>query len=99
MEDSTPSTSTPQPQTIIVEKETTHKNGIGLAGFILAMFALFLDWIPLFGWVLWLLGAVFSIVGLFSKPRGFAIAGFVISFFGLAILILTLSTILAAMVL
>lgn len=95
MEDSTPQT--PQTQTVIVEREPEQKNGLGLAGFILALIALFLDWLPIIGWILWLLGAIFSTIGLFKKPRGFAIAGFVISFFGLILLLLALG-VLAALV-
>ncbi|MBR4213650.1 MAG: hypothetical protein IKR82_06845 [Bacteroidales bacterium] len=95
MEDSTPQT--PQTQTVIVEREAEQKNGLGLAGFILALIALFLDWLPIIGWILWLLGAIFSTIGLFKKPRGFAIAGFVISFFGLILLLLALG-VLAALV-
>lgn len=95
MEDSTPNTPTPQPQTIIIEKES-QKNGLGLAGFILALIALFLDWIPVIGWLLWLLGAIFSSIGLFKKPRGFAIVGFIISFFGLIILLIALGVLFAA---
>lgn len=74
-------------QTIIIEQQAPKKNGIGLAGFILALVALFTDWIPVLGWIVWALGAIFSLVGLFKKPRGFAIAGFIISFIGLIILI------------
>ena len=73
MEDNT--TQNPQPQTIIIEREPQQKNGLGLAGFILSLLGLFLDWIPVLGWLIWLLGAIFSIIGLFKEPRGFAIAG------------------------
>ncbi|MGL5276592.1 hypothetical protein [Myroides sp.] len=55
------------------------KNGIGLAGFIISIIAFFLGWIPVFGWILWLLGLIFSAVGIFKKPKGFAIAGLIIS--------------------
>lgn len=81
-------TSPVQPtQTVIIEQKAPKKNGIGLAGFILALIALLTDWIPVLGWIVWALGAIFSIIGLFKKPRGFAIAGFIISFIGLIILI------------
>lgn len=57
-------------------------NGKGLAGFILSLIGLFLTWTiilagisPLF----WLLGLIFSIIGMFKRPRGFAIAGLIIS--------------------
>lgn len=80
----------PQPQTIIIEREPEQKNGLGLAGFILALIGLFLDWIPVLGWLIWLLGAIFSIIGLFKQPRGFAIAGTILSFLGFIILLLVL---------
>lgn len=96
MEENTTRTQNPQQQTIIIEREPQQKNGLGLAGFILALIALFLDWIPLIGWLLWFLGAIFSIIGLFKKPRGFAIAGFVISFFGLIALLVALGVLAAA---
>lgn len=99
MEENTTQTQNPQQQTIIIEREPQQKNGLGLAGFILALIALFLDWIPLIGWVLWLLGAIFSIIGLFKQPRGFAIAGFVISFFGLIILLVVLGVFASALAL
>ena len=80
-------------QTIIIEQKAPKKNGIGLAGFILSLVALFTDWIPVLGWIVWFLGALFSIIGLFKKPRGFAIAGFIISFIGLIILIVVVGAI------
>ena len=66
----------------------TQSNSIGLAGFILAILSLFLGWVPFLGWISWLLGAVFSFIGVFKKPKGFAIIGLVISFIGVIILIL-----------
>lgn len=64
-----------------------NSNSIGTAGFVLALIALFLGWIPLIGNVLWFLGAIFSIIGLFRTPKGLAIAGTVISFIGLIIML------------
>ncbi|MEX0381403.1 hypothetical protein AB3K25_01500 [Leuconostoc sp. MS02] len=66
---------------------TNKKNGLGLTGFVLAIIALFVGEIPIIGWVVWLLGAVFSVIGLFKMPRGFAIAGTIISFIGLIMII------------
>ena len=54
---------------------------------MLALLALFLGWVPVLGWILWLLGLIFSVVGLFKTPRGFAIAGLVISLLGLILLL------------
>ncbi|WP_221640926.1 DUF5067 domain-containing protein [Listeria newyorkensis] len=64
------------------------KNTLGTAGFILALIGLFTGWIPVLGWIVWVLGAVFSIIGLFKRPKGLAIAGTVISTIGVVILII-----------
>lgn len=69
-----------------VIQTTSNSNSIGTAGFVLALIGLFLGWIPLIGNILWFLGALFSIIGLFRKPKGLAIAGTVISFIGLIIM-------------
>ncbi|MBG15940.1 MAG: hypothetical protein CL853_06280 [Crocinitomicaceae bacterium] len=74
-------------QTIIINQVQKKSNGIGTAGFVLALIALFLGWIPLLGWIIWLLGLIFSFVGLFKSPRGLSIAGLIISFIGIIILI------------
>lgn len=77
----------PQRQTIVVNPRQNNSNGTGTAGFVLALIALFLGWIPLLGWVLWLLGLILSFVGLFNKPNGLAIAGLIISLIGVVLLI------------
>lgn len=69
------------------------RNGIGTAGFVLALLGAFLSWVPFAGWILWVLGAILSVVGLFRTPRGMAIAGTVISFFNLIVLIVILLTV------
>ena len=75
-------------QTTIVVNQTEHKsNGLGTAGFVLALICLFLFWIPVFDWILWVLGLIFSFAGVFKKPRGLAIAGLVISLLGLILII------------
>lgn len=68
----------------IVAKES---NGFGTAGFVLALIGLFLGWIPFIGNIIWFLGAIFSIVGVFRPTKGLAIAGVVISFIGLIMLV------------
>ena len=74
----------------------TPKNSLGLAGFILAILGLFVGEIPLIGWLVWFLGALFSVIGLFKKPKGFAIAGTIVSFIGL-IAILIIGSIIAGL--
>lgn len=75
-------------QTIIVNQQEKKTNGVGTAGFVLALIAIFLGWIPVLGWIIWVLGLILSFVGVFKKPKGMAIAGLVISLIGI-ILILT----------
>lgn len=75
-------------QTIIINQQPPRSNGIGVAGFVLALIALFLGWVPGLGWLLWVLGFIFSICGLFKAPRGMAIAGLIISLVDLVFLIL-----------
>jgi hypothetical protein len=41
--------------------------------------------------ILWILGAVLSIVGIFKRPKGLAIAGTIISFLGLIIAIIVVA--------
>lgn len=75
-------------QTIIINDNNQNKsNGIGTAGFVLAIIALFLGWIPVLGWLVWLTGLILSFVGIFRKPKGLAIAGLVISLIGIILLI------------
>lgn len=83
----------PQPQqqpqqTIVLQQGQGKSNGMGTAGFVLALIGLFLSWIPFLGWTIWILGLIFSIIGIFRKPKGLAIAGLCISCIGLILLIL-----------
>ena len=77
----------PMQQTVIVQQEQRKSNGMGTAGFVLALIGLFFSWIPILGWVIWFLGVLFSAIGVFRTPRGMAIAGLCISFIGLIFLI------------
>ena len=83
-------------QTIIIKQEEKKTNGIGTAGFVLALIALFLGWIPIIGWIIWVLGLIFSIVGLFKSPRGLSIAGLIISLIGIILLLVVFGAIGAA---
>lgn len=60
-------------------------NTIGKAGFFINLVALVLGMTgigAIAGFILWLLGTLFSIIGLFKRPRGMAIAGIVLVFLG-----------------
>lgn len=74
--------------TIIIKQENSGSNVLGIIGFIFALLALLLCWIPFLNWILWLPGIILSFVGLFSRPKGLAIAGFVISCLALIPLVL-----------
>jgi hypothetical protein len=69
-------------------REHKQRNGIGLTGFILSLVCLFTSWAPGLNIVMWILGLVFSAVGVFRKPKGFAIAGLVISMISILVIII-----------
>ena len=77
---------------VYIERRT---NGLGTAGFVLSLITFIFGWVPVFGWIMWVLGIVFSFIGMFRRPRGLAIAGFIISLIDV-ILILFLFAVIAA---
>lgn len=81
-------------QTIIIQKKT---NGMGTAGFVLALLSFLFSWAPVVNWILWFLGALFSFIGLFKSPRGLAIAGFIISFINLFIILFLIGLLMVAL--
>lgn len=54
-------------------------NGIAMTGFIFSLISLGLSWLPGFNIILWVLSIVFSSVGLSRRPKGYAVAGLIIS--------------------
>ena len=86
-------------QTIIINQVEKKKNGVGTAGFVLSLIALFFGWVPVLGWIIWVLGLILSFVGVFKKPRGLAIAGLVISLIGIILLVLVFGAAAAAVAL
>lgn len=81
-------------QTVIINQIEKKSNGVGTAGFVLALIAIFLGWVPVLGWILWLLGLILSFVGVFKTPKGLSIAGLVISLIGIILLIAVFGAIL-----
>lgn len=93
-------------QTIIVQSSADESNGFGIAGFVLALVALLLlictpisaltannsAWPTLLtiGIILWILGLIFSIIGLKKTPKGLAKAGLSISLLPLALISVSL---------
>ena len=86
-----------QPQQITINQQAPAppKNSLGIAGFVLALLGLIFCWVPVLNWILWILGLIFSIIGMFKRPKGLAIAGLVISCIGLIVDIL-IATVFAA---
>jgi hypothetical protein len=80
-------------QTININQTEKQSNGIGTAGFILSLVAIFLGWIPILGWIIWLLGLIFSFIGIFKQPKGLSIAGLVISLVGIILLLVVFGAI------
>jgi hypothetical protein len=85
--------------TFVIQQAPAASNAMGTAGFIIALVTIFLFWIPVLGWILWLLGLIFSGIGVTRKPKGLAIAGLVISLIGLILLIVVLGLLAAAVAL
>ena len=68
-------------------------NGLAIAGMVLAICAVVLSWLPGFNFVCWILGLIFSAIGLKNANRGaphrgMAIAGLVISLAGIVLTII-----------
>lgn len=66
---------------------TPRKNPLGTAGFVLSAVTFVVGWVPELGFIVWVLGAIFSGLGIFRKPRYPAIAGVWLSFCWLIIVI------------
>lgn len=74
--------------------ETTNKNGLGVAGFVVALIGLILSWIPLvnvFGVILCGIGFILALIGAFKKPRTLAIIGIIMAIAGCIIYYITWS--------
>ena len=79
---------------MIINQTEKKSNVIGTAGFVLALIAVFLCWVPVMGWIIWLLGLILSFVGVLKETKGLAIAGFVISLIGIILLLTVFGAIL-----
>ena len=67
-------------------------NGMAIAGLVLAICAVALSWLPVVNFACWVLGLIFSIMGLRNANRGapyrgLAIAGLVISLAGIVLIV------------
>lgn len=84
----------PQPlQQVIVQTVESKSNGIGTAGFVLALLGLLFSWVPVVDFILWFLGLLFSFIGCFKSPKGLAITGLILSLLGIIVIIAIFGTI------
>lgn len=77
-----------QPVRAVVRDTMADRNGAGIAGFVIACFAIVFCWVPFFDLVLSIFGIVCSAVGLNKDKgtgKGLAIAGLIISIVALLI--------------
>lgn len=73
---------------VVSANQTEQKNVFGLVGMIVAIVALVFSMVPVLGWILWFFGELFSVIGLFKKPRTCAVIGFILSLMGLVLTLL-----------
>lgn len=73
---------------VVSANQTEQKNVIGLVGMVVAIVALVFSMVPVLGWILWFFGELFSVIGLFKKPRTCAVIGFILSLMGLVLTLL-----------
>ena len=50
-----------QNKQLLLTNRKTNLIGIGTSGFVLALIALFIGWVPIIGWIVWALGLILSI--------------------------------------
>ena len=81
----------------IVIQQVTKSNGMGVAGFVLALVSLIFCWVPHLSWLLGFFGLLLSVFGMFKRPRGLAIAGFLISVVDFILLVLFIGAFAAAL--
>lgn len=79
---------------VVVEKKKG--NGMGVAGFVLALLGLIFCWVPILDWILWILGLIFSIIGMFKPKKGLAIAGLIISCLYLIVIFVIVGAVMAS---
>ena len=86
----------------LIMADNINKNGLGVAGFVIALIGLIFSWIPIVNaFSIWLcfLGILLSLIALFlkNKKKGLAIAGLILGIAGVAIYYLVYAGIKAAL--
>lgn len=68
--------------------ENTNKNGLGVAGFVVALIGFLLTLIPLIrvvGAIICVIGFILALIGVFKKPRTLSIIGILLAIAGCVI--------------
>lgn len=68
----------PQERIVRIEVEKQPSNKMGTSGMVLSILAVVFCWLPVVNIILFILGFVFSFIGVFKAPRGKAIAGLIL---------------------
>jgi hypothetical protein len=67
-------------ETEVPQAVVKQKNSKAVAGFVLSIVNVLLYWVPFLGFILAVLGLIFSSFGMhYSKNRGLAVAGFILA--------------------
>ena len=85
LDNQNPSNQNPSNNTTVIVNQSSW-NWVWVAWFVLALIWLFIWWIPVLWWLIWFLWLILSFIGIFKKPRWFAIAWLIITFIDLIIL-------------
>lgn len=84
----------PAPQQQVVVTQVEHRsNGVGTAGFVIALICACLSWLPGVNVFLWFIGLLLSFIGIFKRPSGLAVVGFLISIIDIIIIVAILGAI------
>lgn len=85
----------PMPGNVVtnVTVDAPRSNTAGIVGFIFAVLGLLLCWAPVANFIVWFIGFLASIIGLFKKPRGLAITGFLLSLIDVIIIVALIGSI------
>lgn len=72
--------STSHNEKVVIVNKGSSGGGCATAGFVMAILGLLFGWIPVFGWIIWLIGVVLCVIGLFGESWGLSLLGILISF-------------------
>ena len=85
-------------QPVMVQQPVAKSSGMAIAGLIMGIFTVIFCWVPVVGFILGVLGLIFSIAGIAKKnggAKGAAIAGLVLTIIGAIVSVIMLAAVLA----